>query len=147
MVILPCRILVDVRAFVKSCSMVKTENELASIVVDVCFNVHKRYGPGLLESVYEEILCYELRKGGLYVQQQQQIPIHHEELFIPQAFRADLIVERSVLIELKAVEELAKVHARTTLTYLKLSGLKLGLLINFNVELFRNGIRRIVNNL
>ena len=124
-----------------------TENQLAAIVVDLCFNIHRRYGPGLLESVYETVLCYELRKSGLHVQQQLQIPIQHEELFIPHAFRADLVIEFKLLVELKAVEELLPLHSRITLTYLKLTGMKLGLLINFNEVLIRDGLRRLVNNL
>ena len=124
-----------------------TENELAKIVVDTCFRIHQRYGPGLLESVYEEILCYELRKLGLKVTRQPPISLVHEDLFIKIAFRADLIVEDKLLIELKAMDELSKVHYRKTLTYLKLVDLRLGLLVNFCVTLIKDGIHRIVNNL
>jgi GxxExxY protein len=123
------------------------ENEIARIVVDHCFRLHQAYGPGLLESVYEEVLCYELKKEGLFFERQKQIPLVHEEVFIKAAFRADLIVERKVLIELKSVETLPKAYYKIVLTYLKLTDLKLGLLINFNVGLIKDGIHRIVNNL
>lgn len=124
-----------------------TENELATVVVDLCFKIHKQYGPGLLESVYEEILCYELRKLGLKVTPQQPISLIHEILLVKIAFRADVFVEDKLLIELKAGDELPKVCYKKVVTYLKLTNLKLGLLVNFSVELIKDGIRRIVNNI
>ena len=124
-----------------------TENELAKIVVDLCFKIHQKYGPGLYESVYEEILFYELSKIGLFVQKQQPISLLHEELIIGVAFRADLIIERKLLVELKSVDVLPKNYYKQVITYLRLTGLKLGLLINFNVGLMKEGVHRIVNNL
>ncbi|MGZ5191836.1 MAG: GxxExxY protein [Flavisolibacter sp.] len=124
-----------------------TENELAKIVVDVCYKIHQRYGPGLLESVYEEIVSYELRKLNLKVSRQVPISLSHEDLYIKVAFRADLIVNEKLLLELKAVDDLPKVYYKKTVTYLKLTNIKLGLLINFSVPYIKEGIHRIVNNL
>lgn len=124
-----------------------TENEIAKVIVNTAFKIHKLFGPGLLESVYEELMYYELKKIFGDVRRQQVIPLIHEELYISVAFRADLIVENKVLIELKSVQEVAKVDFKRVNTYLSLTGYKLGLLINFNVELIKDGIRRIVNGL
>jgi GxxExxY protein len=124
-----------------------TENELSKIIVDVAFKVHSRLGPGLLESVYEEILYYEFIKQGLEVERQKAIPVFWDNLKMELGFRADLIVEDKVIIELKSVEMIAPVHPKQLLTYLKITGIKLGLLINFNEALIKNGITRIVNNL
>ncbi len=124
-----------------------TENELSKIIVDTCYRIHVELGPGLFESVYEEILNYELKHKGLVVSRQQAIPLVWHEIKMDQGFRADLIVENKVLIEIKSVETIAPVHQKQVLTYLKLTGLKLGLLINFNEALIKNGITRIVNNL
>ncbi|MCW3073535.1 MAG: GxxExxY protein [Flaviaesturariibacter sp.] len=124
-----------------------TENEIAKIIVDTCFRIHKGYGPGLFESVYEELLCYELSKEGLSFTRQEAVPLVHENLKLEIGFRADVIVENKVLIELKSVEALASVNYKQVITYLKLTHLKLGLLINFNVSLIKDGIHRIVNNL
>ncbi len=123
------------------------ENEISKVVVDLCYRIHKQYGPGLFESVYEEIVCYELGKTGLNFKRQSPVPLIHEEIKMEVGFRADVIVEGKVIIELKSVEALADVHYKQVLTYLKLSGCKLGLLINFNVPLIKDGIHRIVNNL
>ncbi|MFL5808868.1 MAG: GxxExxY protein [Flavisolibacter sp.] len=123
------------------------ENQLATIVVDLSYHIHKQYGPGLLESVYEEILCYELKQRCLSIERQKPIPLAHKEIFIPLAFRADLIVNNKLLIELKSVETLPKLYHKIVLTYLTLTNLKLALLINFNVEFLKDGVRRIVNNL
>lgn len=125
----------------------KPENELTSIIVDTCYQIHVKLGPGLFESVYEEILFYELDKQGLDVSRQEVIPVFWDNIEMEQGFRADLIVENKVLIELKSVETLAKVHYKQTLTYLKLTKLKLGLLINFNESLIKHGINRVVNGL
>ena len=123
------------------------ENELSKIVVNACFDIHSQLGPGLFESVYEEILYSELRKKGLMIERQKAIPVVWKELKMEQGFRADLIVEHKVLIEIKSVEAIARVHQKQVLTYLRLTNLKLGLLVNFNEALIKNGIQRIVNNL
>ena len=124
-----------------------TENEIARIIVNTAYAIHVELGPGLLESVYEEIMHYELIKQGLYVERQKRIPVVWDDLVMDIAFRADLIVERKVIIELKSVAFINTVHAKQLLTYLKITELKLGLLINFNVKLIKEGITRIVNNL
>lgn len=124
-----------------------TENELSKIIVDTCYQIHVELGPGLFESVYEEILTYELIEKGLSVSRQQNVPVVWKEVKMDHGFRADLIVENKVLIEVKSVATIAPIHQKQVLTYLKLSGLKLGLLINFNQALIKNGITRIVNNL
>jgi len=124
-----------------------TENEIATIIVDTAYNIHVGLGPGLLESVYEEIFYYELVIQGLKVERQKPIPVIWGELRMDIGFRADLIVEEKVIVELKSVEKLASVHPKQLLTYLKITGLKLGLLINFNEKLIKDGITRIVNNL
>ena len=126
---------------------VKPENRLSTIIVDTCFKIHTQLGPGLLESVYEEILYYELRKRRLNIERQKAIPVIWDNLRMELGFRADLIVENRVLIELKSIKTLEGVHYKQTLTYLKLTNLKLGLLINFNEKLIKTGIKRIVNNL
>ena len=123
------------------------ENEISKIVVDTCFRIHITLGPGLFESVYEEILYYELTKLGLKVERQKGIPVKWDSLVMEVGFRADLIVENKVIIELKSIESIAPVHQKQVQTYLKLTGLKLGLLINFNVNLIKDGIQRIVNRL
>ena len=124
-----------------------TENELAKIVVDCCYKIHTKLGPGMLESVYEEILCFELEKRRLKVERQKGIPVLYENLKMDLGFRADIIVENKVILELKSVEVLAPAHSKQLLTYLKVTGLKLGLLINFGDALIKNGIHRIVNKL
>lgn len=123
------------------------ENELSRIIVDVAFKIHTQLGPGLLESVYEEIMYFELTKRGLLVERQKGIPVIWENLKMDLGFRADLIVEKKVIIELKSVETIAPVHPKQLLTYLRITNVKLGLLINFNETLIKNGITRIVNNL
>ncbi len=124
-----------------------TENDLSKIIVDCCYQIHVELGPGLLESVYEEILYHELIQTGLMVSRQQAIPVLWKGLKMNLGFRADLIVENKVLIEIKSVESIAPVRQKQVLTYLKLTEMKLGLLINFNEALIKNGISRIVNNL
>jgi GxxExxY protein len=124
-----------------------TENEIATIIVDAAFHVHVKLGPGLLESVYETILFHELKKRGVCVTRQQAIPLVYEDLMLEDAFRADLIVEDKVIIEVKSVEQIAPVHHKQLLTYLKLADKRLGLLINFGEKLIKNGIRRVVNGL
>lgn len=124
-----------------------TENQISKIVLDISFMIHKDLGPGLLESVYEEILFYELRNRNLFVERQKAIPAIWKNEKLNLGFRADLIVSKKVLIEIKSIEGLAPVHFKQVLTYLKLTEIKLGLLINFNEALLKTGIRRIVNGL
>jgi len=124
-----------------------TENEISKLVVDLCFKIHKQYGPGLFESVYEEIFCYEWSKNGIFFKRQHGVPLVHEEIKMEIGFRADVIIEDKVIVELKSVEALADIHYKQVQTYLKLTKIKLGLLINFNVPLIKDGIHRIVNNL
>lgn len=124
-----------------------TENEISKIIFDCALKVHKALGPGLLESAYEECLFYELKKTGLNVEKQKALPLIYEEVKLEIGYRIDLMVENKVVIEIKAVEALNDVHLAQILTYLKLSNCKLGMLINFNVALIKNGIKRVVNNL
>ena len=120
--------------------------ELARIAVDCGFKVHTGLGPGLLESVYEVVLAHTLTQRGLRVQRQYPVPIMFEGITFDEGFRADLLVEERLLIELKSVEQLAPVHSKQVLTYLRLLNLPLGLLINFGAPTFKEGIKRIVNN-
>ncbi|MCC5937042.1 MAG: GxxExxY protein [Lunatimonas sp.] len=124
-----------------------TENDISKIVVNTAYDIHVKLGPGLLESVYEEIMFFELSKQGMNVERQKAIPVIWDELKMDLGFRADIIVEKKVIVELKSVEAIAPVHPKQLLTYLKITGLKLGLLINFNEKLIKDGIIRIVNNL
>lgn len=124
-----------------------TENEISRIVVDISYKIHTKLGPVLLESVYEAILYHELTKRGLNVDRQKPLPVIWDEVFLDIGFRADLIIEDKVIIEIKSVEQIANVHPKQLLTYLKVTGMKLGLLINFNESLIKKGISRIVNNL
>jgi len=122
-----------------------TENEIGTIIIETSINIHKELGPGLLESVYETILYHGLREKGLKVRKQVSIPIKFNNIEFEEGFRADLIVENKVIIELKSVERIINVHKKQLLTYLKLSNLKLGYLINFNESLLINGVTRIIN--
>ncbi len=124
-----------------------TENEIAKIVVNKCYQIHVALGPGLLESVYEEILYYELTNENLSVERQKMMPVFWDKAKLDLGFRADLVIESKVILELKSVSKLTPVHPKQLLTYLKVTDLKLGLLINFNEALIKNGITRIVNNL
>ena len=126
---------------------VMNENAISKIIVDASLCVHRSLGPGLLEKVYQECLCYELKQRGLFVEKEKSMPVVYNELIIENAYRIDLLVEKKVVVELKSVAELADVHLAQTLTYLKLDGCKLGLLINFNVPYLKMGIRRVVNGL
>jgi len=123
------------------------ENEISGVILDSCIQIHSRLGPGLLESVYEAVLEYELKKRGLHSNRQSPIPVIYEDVRLELGFRADFIVEELVVVELKSVENLLPVHKMQVLTYLRLSGLKLGLLINFNVKLIKDGFVRVVNGL
>jgi GxxExxY protein len=124
-----------------------TENELSRIVFDCALKVHQNLGPGLLESAYEECLYYELRKTGLLIEKQKPLPLVYESIKLDIGYRVDLMIENRLILELKSVEALNDIHFAQLLTYLKLSNCKLGLLINFNVTLIKNGIRRVANNL
>ncbi|RAJ73980.1 GxxExxY protein [Chitinophaga dinghuensis] len=124
-----------------------SENEISKEVVVLCYYLHQKYGPGLFESVYQQILVYELRKKGFHIQEQAEIDIEHEGIIIPKAFKADIIINNKVIIELKSVKQLEEIHFKQLYTYLKLTNLKLGLLINFNVKLIKEGIRRVVYNI
>ena len=121
------------------------ENELAEIVVEVGFQIHRKWGPGLLESVYEELVVHHLRTNGFFVEQQKEIPFEEDGVKLTSGFRADIIVERKLIIELKSIEHLAPVHAKTLLTYLRLTDLKLGLLINFGEAFLKDGLKRVIN--
>jgi GxxExxY protein len=119
-----------------------TENELATIAVDICYKIHTKLGPGLLESVYEAAFAYELGKRDILYTRQQGIVANYEEAILDVGFRADIIMDNKLVIEIKSVEHLEKVHHKTVLTYLKLSGIKLAILVNFNVNLIKEGIHR-----
>jgi GxxExxY protein len=122
-----------------------TENEIAKQILDAAFAVHTKLGPGLLESVYEIVLAYELKKRGLTAERQKPMPIMYDNIRFDEAFRSDVVVNGKVIAELKSVEALLPVHAKQLLTQLRLSGLKLGLLINFGEAHLKNGIRRVIN--
>jgi GxxExxY protein len=124
-----------------------TENELAKIVFEEGLKIHRELGPGLLEKAYQECLCYALDKRGLKVEKEKALPLVYEEVKLDAGYRIDIWVERKLIIEVKAVDGLTDVHLAQVLTYLKLSKCKLGLLINFNTSLFKNGVKRVVNNL
>ena len=122
-----------------------TENEIAKQILNAAFLVHTRLGPGLLESVYEVVLAYELEKSGLTAERQKSMPIMYDNIRFDEAFRSDLVVNGTVIAELKSVDALLPVHAKQLLTQLRLSGLKLGLLINFGEAHLKNGIKRVIN--
>lgn len=124
-----------------------TENEISYAIIGIAMELHKNIGAGLLESAYESALVYDLRENGFEVKQQLAMPFIYKEVKQDIGYRIDILVENKVLIEIKSVENLAPVHFSQTLTYLKLSSIKLGLLINFNNKLLKHGIHRIVNNL
>lgn len=124
-----------------------TENEVAKQIVDAAFQIHEKLGPGLLESVYETVLAYELLKRGLAVQRQWPIPLVYEALKMDHGFRADLIVEGCVIVEIKSLDLVPPVAYKILLTYLRLADMRLGLLINFREELIKDGIKRVVNRL
>ena len=123
------------------------ENEIATVLVNIFLQVHKELGPGLLESIYEAAICYELDRTRYNYHRQKNINVRYKDSILEMGFRADIIVENKVIIEIKSLENLAPVHHKILLSYLKLTGLKLGLLVNFNVNLIKDGISRCVNNL
>ncbi|AZB11937.1 GxxExxY protein [Chryseobacterium sp. G0162] len=124
-----------------------TENELSKIVFDAGLKIHKKIGSGLFENVYEECMFYELTKSGFLVERQKLLPIIYEDLKIENAFRLDMIIENKVILEIKTVDYISPVHKAQLLTYLKMANCKLGMLLNFQSDVFKNGISRIVNNL
>ena len=124
-----------------------TENELSKIVFNCALKVHQNLGPGLLESAYEECLFFELMKTGLDIQKQKGLPLVYEDVKLDIGYRIDIIIENKLILEIKSVEALNDIHFAQLLTYLKLTNCKLGILINFNVLLIKNGIKRVVNNL
>ncbi len=124
-----------------------TENEIATQIVDAAYKIHTTLGPGLFESVYETVLAHELGKRGLEFTRQQGIPVNYDAVHMDLGFRADLIVENKVIVEIKSIEAIAPVHKKQLLTYLRLADKRLGLLINFDTELIKDGISRVVNHL
>ena len=124
-----------------------SENELSSIIIGLGIKVHSHLGPGLLESAYEECLCYELKKEGFKVERQKRLPIKYYDVELDRGYVLDLVVEDKVIVELKSVASMTDIHLAQIMTYLKLGKYKLGLLINFNEVLLKHGIKRVVNNL
>jgi len=124
-----------------------TENEISYKIIGLALELHKSLGPGLLESAYENALAYDLKEHGFDIKQQVPMPFVYKDVKMEVGYRIDLVVDNKVFIEIKSLEALAPVHFAQTLTYLKLSGLKLGLLINFNTKILKDGIHRLVNNL
>ena len=124
-----------------------TENEIGKVIVDSAIAVHRELGPGLLETVYEVVLAYELRQRGISVERQVPIPIRYKDMNFDEAFRADFVVEEKVIVELKSVEQVSQAHKKQVQTYLRLTGCKLGFLLNFGEALMKRGITRAVNGL
>ncbi|MBS7230485.1 GxxExxY protein [Flavobacterium psychroterrae] len=124
-----------------------TENEISTIIIGFAIEIHKVLGPGLLENAYQECLFYKIKQSGLLVEKEKAMPLNFEEVQLDCGYRIDILVENKLIIEIKSVESLSIKHLAQTLTYLKLGNYKLGLLINFNEVLLKNGIRRVVNNL
>lgn len=124
-----------------------TENEISAIIIGLAIDVHKALGPGLLESAYKECLYYKIKEAGLFVEKEKPMPLIFEEVNLDCGYRIDILIENKVVIELKSVDCLNDVHLAQTLTYMKLGNYKLGLLINFNVALLKDGIKRVVNRL
>ena len=124
-----------------------SENDISKIVFECALKVHQKLGPGLLESAYEECLFYELKKTGLKVEKQKILPIIYEELRIENAYRIDIIIEDKLILEIKTVDYINDVHKAQILTYLKLTNCKLGLILNFRTDIFKDGVKRVVNGL
>ena len=121
-------------------------NDITSEIIDAAIKIHRVLGPGLFESVYEEVMAYELTKKGMIVERQLAIPVHYENIKMDVGFRADLLVDKEVIVEIKSIEAVKPVHKKQVVTYLRLTKNKIGLLINFNEELLKNGITRLFNN-
>ena len=124
-----------------------SENELAAILVDCCYKIHRAVGPGLMEKAYERFIAFELQSRGIRFERQKQIGVNYDGHYVDFGFRADFVVGSKVILEIKSVELLAPVHFKQLLTYLRFAEIRLGLLVNFNEALIKNGIRRIANNL
>lgn len=124
-----------------------TENEISKIVFESGLKIHRKLGVGLFETIYEECLFYELQKEGLLVERQKFLNIQYEELLLERAFKMDLLIENKVVLEIKSVESLNNFHASQLKNYLRIGNFKLGMLLNFNSQLFKNGVKRIANNL
>ena len=124
-----------------------TENELSNKIIGAAIEVHQSLGPGLLESAYKECLYYKILKAGYFAEKEKPMPLVFEEVKLNCGYRIDILIEKKVVIEIKSVEELNEVHLAQTLTYMKLGGYKLGLLINFNVSLLKDGLRRVGNRI
>jgi GxxExxY protein len=124
-----------------------SENEIAKTVWEICFRIHSTLGPGLFESVYEEIFSFELQKAGLNFTRQESIPLVWETIRLDAGFRADFIIENKVIVELKSIDAIHPIHQKQVITYLKITKLKLGILVNFNSSLLKDGFQRIANNL
>lgn len=123
------------------------ENVLSAFLLDLFIKIHNKLGPGLLESIYEEVICYELTRNNIPFKRQQPMSVVYEEIKLNAGFRADLIIANKVIVEIKSVDSINAVHFKQLLTYLKLSDKKLGILVNFNADLIKNGFHRVVNNL
>ncbi|AZA83458.1 GxxExxY protein [Chryseobacterium lactis] len=124
-----------------------TENEISRIVFDAGLKIHKKLGAGLFEHVYEECMFYELKRSGYLVEKQKLLPIIYEDLKVENAFRLDMLIENKVILEIKTVDYISPIHKAQLLTYLKMTGCKLGMLLNFQSDIFKNGVTRIVNHL
>jgi GxxExxY protein len=124
-----------------------TENEIAKIAVEAAYQIHKHFGPGLYESVYEVCLAHELRKRGLRVERQVAVGLQYDSIKFDEAFCADIIIEGKVILEIKAIEEIRRIHKKQLLTYLRLTNMRLGLVINFDSEYIRDGLARVANGL
>jgi GxxExxY protein len=125
----------------------KIENQVSQVVFNICLQIHRDLGPGLFESVYEEVLFCELSDWGYVLERQKKVSINYKHIQFNKAFKADIIIANAVILEVKSVESVSNLHKMQLKTYLKLTGLKLGMLINFNVDLMKNGITRVVNGL
>lgn len=123
-----------------------TDDDLTYLIRGCIFNVYNKLGPGLFESVYEAALCHELDKAGLKYKRQQELPVYYDDIILDVAFRIDIFVEDSIVIEIKSVEEFSKVHYKQIITYLKLLNVSIGMLVNFNTDSIKENIKRIVNN-
>lgn len=121
-----------------------TEDQISKIILDCAFKIHKTLGPGLLEKAYRECLAYEINKYGLEVEVEKSIPLIYENIKMDCGYRIDLLIDKKVVIELKSVDGFSEVHIAQTLTYMRLSGCKLGMLLNFNTKMLRDGIKRLV---
>jgi len=121
------------------------ENEIANKVIGIAIEVHKTLGPGLLESAYEECLYYKIKQAGLFVEKEKPMPLIFEDVKLDCGYKIDILIENKLVVELKAVDSLNDIHLAQILTYLKIGNFKLGLLINFNVSLLKNGIKRVIN--